>query len=396
MIIRCKNLVLVLGGACAVMALAMLAVLLKYGSINPPPSSRGGDIAALLERPERISLPPGFSFSVFAEGLGQPRLMQQTPQGDVIVSSYRDGTILLVKSDADGDGRSDGTTVLAEDLSDPHGLVLEGEYLYVAERHQVTRYRFNGTALAEPNIILKGLPDDDGHDSRTLKRGPDGYFYLSTGSSCNACIESHPWRATIIRFREGEAPTVFASGLRNTVGFDWHPQTGALYGVENSRDNLGDDVPDDELNEIKQGKHYGWPFVHGYNISDPELAASAPEGLAFENPKHGFGAHHAPLAIRFLRHQGDALLAGSALVSEHGSWNRSNRVGYRVMRQSLESPQDPSVFMAGCLRDEEVFCRPVDILESALKATCGTLYISDDFTGAIYRIAPQTNSPDSC
>lgn len=391
-----RKLVTVLGGACLVLALAIFAVFMKFGSINPPPISRGGDIAKLLEQPGRIIVPVGFSFSVFAEGLGQPRLMQQTPQGDIIVSGYRDGTILLVKPDAAGTGRSDGTITLAKDLNDPHGLVLEGESLYVAERHQVTRYSFNGTTLSEPKIILEGLPDDSGHDSRTLKRGPDGYFYLSTGSSCNSCIEDHPLRATIIRFREAEAPVVFAKGLRNTVGFDWHLQTGRLYGVENSRDNLGDDVPDDELNEIIEGRHYGWPFVHGSGVADPELAALAPEGQVFETPKFGFGAHHAPLAIKFLRHQSDGQRAVTALVSEHGSWNRSSRVSYRVMRQSFEGKQEISVFMEGCVQNEEVFCRPVDIIESALKISCGTIYISDDFTGAIYRIAPHTKSPNSC
>ncbi len=332
---------------------------------------------------KRISVPDGYSFTVYANGLGGPRLMQMTETGDLIVSVYRGGTIMLVRRDGDGDGRSDGHSVLLAGLDNPHGLLLEGNTLLVAEEQRVVKYDFDGRTLANERVLLRGIPRG-GHSSRTLKRGPDGFLYLSVGSSCNACIEDHPWRAAIIRFKEDAAPELFASGLRNSVGFDWQPGTGALYGVDNGRDNLGDDVPDDEVNRIETGRHYGWPFLHGAGIEDPGLFARMPAGIAPVPQAHGLGGHVAPLSIVFLRHQADPRLNGSALVAEHGSWNRSVKSGYRIVRLSFQgSSIGEEVFMSGCELADEVICRPVDILEAA----DGSLYVTDDYAGAIYRIA---------
>ena len=344
----------------------------------PPPKDQW---EALLR--ERIKVPEGFAFSVFARDLGRPRLMQMTAAGDLIVSGHSSGSIMLVKGDGDGDGRSDGTMVLKDGLQLPHGLVLEGERLIVAEEHRVVSYRFDGQSLSDENILLEGLPDGGGHSSRTVKRGPDGFLYVSIGSTCNACIEDHPWRAAMVRFKEGETAEIFASGLRNTVGFDWNPETGGLYGVENGRDQLGDDVPDDEVNLIAEGGHYGWPFMHGRDVMDPDLAASKPASLTVTAMAHGLGAHVAPLSITFLRHQADRSLNGSALVAEHGSWNRNEKSGYRLMRLTFEGETiGEEEFLTGCEANEEVICRPVDILE----APDGTLFVSDDYTGAVYRV----------
>ncbi len=232
----------------------------------PPPKDSW---EALLR--ERIKVPEGFAFSVFARELGRPRLMQMTAAGDLIVSGHSSGTIMLVKRDGDGDGRSDATAVLKDGLQLPHGLWLEGDRLIVAEEHRVVSFQFDGASLTDERVLLEGLPDDGGHSSRTVKRGPDGLLYVAIGSTCNACIEDHPWRAAMIRFKEGEPAEIFATGLRNTVGFDWHPESGALYGVDNGRDQLGDDVPDDEVNLIAEGGHYGWPFMHGTDVKDPSL-----------------------------------------------------------------------------------------------------------------------------
>ncbi len=332
---------------------------------------------------KRIRVPEGYSFTVYARDLGQPRLMQMTDNGDLIVSGYRDGTIMLVQRDGDGDGRSDGHIVLIAGLGDPHGLLLEGSMLFVAEEQRVVKYDFDGRTLANERVLLSGIPQG-GHSSRTLKRGPDGFLYLSIGSSCNACIEDHPWRAAIVRFKEDAAPELFASGLRNTVGFDWQPGTGALIGVDNGRDNLGDDVPDDEVNRIEKGRHYGWPYMHGAGVKDPGLFAKMPAGLSPIAQVHGLGGHVAPLSIVFLEHQPDATLSGSTLIAEHGSWNRSVKSGYRIVRLTWQgSSIREEVFMSGCELADEVLCRSVDILEAA----DGSLYVSDDYTGAIYRIA---------
>jgi glucose/arabinose dehydrogenase len=269
--------------------------------------------------------------------------------------------------------------VLKDALTQPHGLVLEGERLIVAEEHRVVSYRFDGAALSDERQLLAGLPTGGSHSSRTVKRGPDGYLYVSIGSTCNACIEDQPWRAAIIRFREGEEAKLFASGLRNTVGLGWNPATGALYGVDNGRDQLGDDVPDDEVNLIAEGGHYGWPFRHGRDVRDPSLGDSVPQGVTLLPMVHGLGAHVAPLSITFLKST-----PGTALVAEHGSWNRSEKSGYRVVRLTFKGAAiSEDVFLSGCEKDEDVICRPVDVLE----APDGAIYVSDDYAGAIYRIA---------
>ena len=353
-----------------------------FGPYNAPlmPLAAAVEVTDLHSR---ITLPAGFKFTVYATDLGVPRLMQMTPDGDLIVSGFRSDNLLLVKRDADGDGKSDGQSVLKDDLHLPHGLLLEGRKLYVAEETRVLAYDFDGTALSNEKVILTGLPDGGDHNSRTLKRGPDGFLYLSIGSSCNACIEEQPWRAAIIRFKEGVAPEVFASGLRNSVGFDWQPETGRLYGVDNGRDYLGDDVPDDEVNRIGQGKFYGWPYVHGADVKDPGLFGQMPAGTEVNLPVHGLGAHVAPLSLRFLKNQPDTALNGTALVAEHGSWNRSVKAGYRIIRLVFEGDSvREEVFLSGCELHDEVICRPVDVLE----APDGSLFVSDDYAGAIYHI----------
>ena len=350
----------------------------SLGPVNGPRQAPPRDTWEALIR-ERIKVPAGYSLEVFARGLGSPRLMQMTAGGDILVSGFRDGTLLLVKADKDGDGRSDGTVTLAQDLDQPHGLLLEGRALHVAEEQRVVAYDFDGAAIGKRRVILDGLPTGGNHSSRTLKRGPDGWFYLSIGSSCNSCVEDHPWRAALLRFREGERPEIFAQGLRNTVGFDWEPGSGRLYGVDNGRDSLGDDTPDDEVNLIAQGRHYGWPYVHGADLADPKLHGSAPAGFEPQPQFHGLGAHVAPLALRFTG-------PGEALVSEHGSWNRSIKSGYRIVRLSFTATgASESPFLSGCEENDEVICRPVDIVQAA----DGSLFVSDDYAGAIYRVARQ-------
>ena len=367
----------------ALLLVAAGYVYLRFGPINGPSRPPPRDQWEALLR-ERIKLPEGYRFDVFARDLGRLRLMQMTDTGDLMVSGYRDGNILLLKADRDGDGQSDGQAILREGLNQPHGLLLERATLYVAEEQRVVRYDFDGAKLENERVILDGIPGGGGHSSRTLKRGPDGFLHVSVGSSCNSCIEDHPWRAAILPFKEGAAPELFASGLRNTVGFDWQPGTGALFGVANGRDHLGDDIPDDEVNRIEAGKHYGWPYVHGADVRDPSLYAAMPAGLSPVSQFHGLGGHVAPLSIRFLRNQADTGLNGTALVAEHGSWNRREKAGYRIIRLAFEgNSAREEVFLRGCEVNGDVICRPVDILE----APDGRLFVSDDYAGAVYTIA---------
>jgi glucose/arabinose dehydrogenase len=355
------------------------------------PTPAGEQAAARLG----LQVPDGFKLSVYAEGLNAPRLMLTTRSGDLLVTLPRSGEVVRLLPDRDGDGVSDGREVVVDGLASVHGLELIGEWLYLAQDRRVTRLRYDaasGRADGTPELVLDGLPDPGRHWTRTLKQGPDGMLYLTAGSSCNVCIEEHPWSAAMIRFApdlrgEREQVELYAMGLRNTVGFDWQPDTNRLFGVDNGRDMLGDDFPPDELNELTAGGFYGFPFFNGDNRPDPDLGQNADQvPLTPVAPVYGFQAHVAPLSIRFLQAQEDPRLAGTALVAQHGSWNRSSKVGYRVVTLRWgESGIVEEPFMTGFLQDGEVIGRPVDVIE----ASDGTIFVSDDNRGAIYRIAPK-------
>ncbi|VAV91055.1 L-sorbosone dehydrogenase [hydrothermal vent metagenome] len=325
---------------------------------------------------------PGYSVTTWAKDLERPRVMVETAGGDLIVSTYRGGSVLLVKKDADGDGVSDGSKVLLPDQNSPHGLLVENDTLFVAEENRISKYQIVGDTLTNRQTVLDGLPDDGDHASRTLARGPDGWLYVSIGSSCNRCIEENPWRAAIIRFKEGGKPEIFAKGLRNTVGFDWHPVTGKLYGVNAGSDLLGDDIPPEELNLIEQGKHYGWPYFHSTDFKDPKYWSKRPKGVEFVPPVHSFTAHSTPLSIRFLK--GTAM--PTALVGRRGSWNRSVKSGYDVVKLTWQPDGTitQSPFLTGFVKNEEASGRPVDTLQIA----DGSIFISDDTAGVIYKVAP--------
>lgn len=336
----------------------------------------------------RVTVPSGYAISVYATGVGNARAMQITPIGDILVTTKSEGNVLLVRRDGNGDGRSDGVETLISGLQSPHGIWLDGNDLYVGEEHQVVRYRYDAEArtIAGPTVVLPDLPDDGGHYTRTVAKGPDGWFYVTIGSSCNVCIEEHPWRAAIVRFkRDGGEPELFATGLRNTVGFDWRPETGELFGVDNARDWLGDDFPPDELNLIVEGGFYGWPYFNGDNVPDPDHGKDEKaKSLDPIPPAHAFQAHVAPLSITFLKHQAGTPLEGAALVGQHGSWNRSVKIGYNVVSLHWDADGNITrkVFAEGFEKDDDVIGRPVDVAE----APDGTLYISDDYADAIYKV----------
>ena len=327
----------------------------------------------------KAQLPKGYEILLFAKGMKAPRLITQTSTNDLIVSS-RGSKVYLVSPKGK-------VMTLMRGLNQPHGLLLDDGWLYIAEEHRVFRIHYDPVkriVVGEIETVLAGLPDNGGHSSRTLKKGPDGWFYLSVGSSCNVCRERHPWRAAILRFRPDSdtKPEIYATGLRNTVGFDWQPETNKLYGVENGRDWLGDNFPPDELNQIARNKFYGWPFRHGDNVADPEFG-SAFNGPA-QKPAFLFEAHISPLSIRFLQHQKPADMQNTALVAQHGSWNRSTKNGYRIV--SLHFNEDGTIsrkmFLTGFLQGKKVIGRPVDIFERP----DSSLIISDDYSGALWLV----------
>ncbi len=340
--------------------------------------------------PGSLILPDGFKATIFAQDLGRARFMKITDRDDLIVTLPKSGRVVLLKADQNGDGKSDDRINLLENLSLPHGLDILNGWLYIAEVDAVGRIQFNadsGTVVGSYQRIIEGLPGSSGHWTRTLRFGPDGLMYVSVGSSCNVCIEDDENRAAMLRFNpDGTGRELFATGLRNSVGFDWSPANGALYATDNGRDLLGDDFPPDELNQLVKGGFYGWPFAHGNKQPDPEYGSGHAQEI--ENsivPVHHFRAHNAPLGIKFLR--SDSLpdnFRSAALVALHGSWNRSEKDGYKVV--SMHMRQDGTFvekdFMSGFEKNEKVIGRPVDIEESS----DGIIYVSDDFAGVIYRI----------
>lgn len=358
-------------------------------SINPPISFTSTPKKSELL--DRLILPAGFSISIYAEGLQGVRMLAITKRGDLIASLPDKGELILLSTDANNDGRADRQSTLLRQLNRPHGLDLHQGGLYIAETDAISRIQFDaekGNIVGQrETIVANDFPGSGGHWTRTVRVGPDDMLYLSIGSSCNVCEEKHPKRAAILRYAiDGSNGEIFASGLRNSVGFDWQPNSGLLFATDNGRDYLGDDYPPDELNQIKQAQHYGWPYASGNRIADPKFGPQhSAEILRSQIPVHNFPAHSAPLGMRFLNHKNlPEHYIGSALVALHGSWNRSTKQGYKVV--SLHFDEHGKItekdFISGFEIDEHVVGRPVDIVE----ADNGSIFISDDYSGRIYRV----------
>lgn len=371
------------------------ALLPERYALNAPVANLlwGGGIDAPSETvvQQRLQVPAGFSVALWADEVPNARMLRFTESGDLLVSQPRRGQVLLLERDADGNGLPDGRRVLLEGLDRPHGMALHDGWLYVAETGAVGRIRFDAatrTTTGTFERIVTGLPAGGNHWTRTIGVGPDGWLYVSIGSSCNVCVEEDARRAAIVRYRpDGSGEEVYATGLRNAVGFDWHPDTQELWATDNGRDLLGDDFPPCELNQVRVGGFYGWPFANGDNVPDPDYGAGQEARIAASiPPAHDFRAHNAPLGMTFLRRsQVPAAYHHAALVALHGSWNRTRKDGYEVV--SLHWRPDGTIeeraFLSGFLADESVIGRPVDVAEGP----DGALYVSDDYAGAIWRVA---------
>jgi glucose/arabinose dehydrogenase len=356
-----------------------------------------GDAMAESEVRERLRVPPGFAVNTFATDVPNARLLLFTDTGDLLVSSPREGTIFLLKRDASGDATSDGRRALLTGLNRPHGIALHDGWLYVGETDGVVRVRFDAATRSvqgTPQKIVKDLPAGGNHWTRTVHVGPDDKLYVSVGSSCNVCEEADRRRATIVRYDlDGSNEEIYATGLRNAVDFDWQPGTGDLYATDNGRDMLGDDFPPCELNKVVRGGFYGWPYANGDRVPDPDFGRAHPDRVtASIPPVHGFTAHTAPLGMTF--YDASAFpekYRGAIFVAQHGSWNRSTKSGYQVVAVFLDGQggarEEP--FLTGFEVDERVYGRPVDVAVGP----DGALYVSDDFTGSVYRVVYGAAAP---
>ena len=343
---------------------------------------------------DRIKLPPGFEITLFAEGVQDARSMalgeQKLPGGGgtLFVGSRRAGLVYAIRHD--GQKATEVITV-ASGLNMPNGVAVKDGALYVAEVSRVIR--FDGIELKlprapDPVVVYDRLPKERHHGWKYARFGPDGWLYMNVGAPCNICEPDAPYAAITRLKPDGSAMEVFAKGVRNSVGFDWHPQTHELWFTDNGRDMMGDDVPPDELNHApKAGMHFGYPYCHGGDVADPEFGRKR-ACAEFTPPAQKFGAHVASLGIRF--YTGSTFPAeyrNRIFIAEHGSWNRSKKSGYRVMQAKVEGGKvvDYGVFAEGFLdaKADSAWGRPVDVLVMP----DGALLVSDDQNGAIYRIA---------
>ena len=335
---------------------------------------------------EKIRLPPGFRIAVYADGLPEARAMAISPSGTLFVGTR--GSVVYVLRNRSGGPHPDGVVRLEHDFHAPNGVAFRGGALYVAEVEKIWRYDDIERRLAappEPVLVAKGFPSEEGHGLRVLRFGPDNWLYMGIGVPCNVCVRSDPY-GTIVRFRpDGSGREVFARGIRNSVGFDWSPETHELWFTDNGRDWLGDDAPPDELNRApKAGMNFGFPYCHGGTISDPEVGRGHPCSQ-FTAPEQNLGPHVASLGMRF--YTGTMFppeYQGQVFIAEHGSWNRSRKIGYRVSMVTVAHGRATGyrTFAEGWLQNEQAWGRPVDVQV----APDGALYVSDDHAGAIYRI----------
>ena len=367
-----------------VCTLAAMCILLAWSGPTPtsaaPPAPRA-------PRLDLVKLPPGFRISVFAHPVMGARSLALSPDGTLFVGSTREGLVHAVL-DRDRNGVADEVVRIASGLNWPNGVAVRDGALYVAEVHRVLRYDGIESALKappRPAVVDDTYPKDQHHGWKFIAFGPDGLLYVPVGAPCNVCLREDPY-ATITRLKpDGTGREVFARGVRNTVGFDWHPVTKELWFTDNGRDMLGDDLPPDELNHAPSaGLHFGYPFCHAGDISDPEFGAQKPCADT-RAPARKLGPHVAALGMRFYtgamfpaeyRHQ--------IFVAEHGSWNRSKKIGYRLSLVRLDGNRVSAyeTFADGWLQGEEEWGRPVDVLVMP----DGALLVSDDKANAIYRI----------
>ena len=340
-----------------------------------------------------LSVPDGFELSVFAAGLADARMLE-THGEHVYVTQPLAGNVLLL-ADANEDGMADAPVIVASNLPLVHGIVFHEDRVYLATDKTVLRAPVaEDGSFGELVSIIDDLPDGGQHPRRTLGIGPDDLLYISVGSSCDACAETNPENATLLQSSlDGSTRTIFAKGLRNTIGFDWDPETERLWGMDHGSDWRGGDLPPEELNEIEEGNDYGWPYCFGDRQPDPIIQPPPEQSIeeycsATAPPTATADAHKAPIAFRF--YDGTDFpdeYSGNAFVAMHGSWNRFPPTGYSVERVTFEDgePRGFELFLTGFLIEggAAVFGRPAGLTI----APDGALLVSDDLNGMIYRVA---------
>ena len=339
---------------------------------------------------EMLKLYPGFKISIFASDLDQPRQMIESKNGTIFIGE-RSGQIIALL-DSDGNGQADSKRVIADDLTYSTGVsIFEGD-LYFSEISKIWKIQDienwlqkNSSGFPEKILVTQDLPEDKWHGWKWLQHNAEGDIYTNVGAPCNICISENPQYASIIKLSDDNWEYV-ARGVRNSVGFDFHPETSKLYFGDNGRDWLGDDSPSCELNRVDEdGLFYGFPYQHALNVKDPEYG-DLESGYDYVDPILELGAHVAPTGLAF--YDGEMFpkkYKNNIFITLHGSWNRSKKVGYKVVRVVLDGEGDVvdiKDFISGWLDGKTVLGRPA----APLIISDGSLLISDDKANVIYRI----------
>ena len=338
---------------------------------------------------DRVKLPPGFVVSLFADNLPDARSMA-LGAGDVLfVGTRKAGKVYALRFSG---GRATQTITLASGLNMPNGVAFRDGALYVAEVNRILRFDDVEARLDRPQtpvVVTDRFPTDTHHGWKFIRFGPDGMLYVPVGAPCNVCEQDPARYALISRIKpDGGGYEVVARGVRNSVGFDWQPETRELWFTDNGRDMLGDDLPSDELNRVSRaGLHFGFPYCHQGDLPDPQFGQGR-SCAEFAPPAVNLGAHVAALGMRFYTgSQFPPEYRNNIFIAEHGSWNRSKKTGYRVQRVVVAEGKvvKQEIFAEGWLQGESAWGRPVDI--EVMRD--GSLLVSDDHAGAIYRISYQ-------
>ena len=340
---------------------------------------------------DSITLPDGFEIDYYARDIQGARTLRLSEDGTLFIGTRGAGNLYAIPNATESTKASE-VIELASGMTAPNGLEVIDGNLYVAEVGRVLRYddiEANLNNLPQPTVITNALPKEGHHGWRYMALGPDGKMYIAIGAPCNVC-ELSDFYGSISRMNiDGSGLEVFATGVRNSVGFDWHPETGALWFTNNGRDMMGDDIPPDTLHKApEQGLHFGFPYCHGGDIPDPQFGAQR-ECSEFTEPAANLTPHGATLGMRF--YTGEMFpeeYTNQILIAEHGSWNRSIPIGYRVMMAQVDENNDVIdyvPFAEGWLNEQtgEAWGRPVDVQVMP----DGALLVSDDANNAIYRIS---------
>lgn len=346
----------------------------------------------------KLNLPANFQISVFASGVSSARAFDFDSFGNMYVTERAAGKVVML-ADTNEDGVADAIKTIDKGLRNPHGIdYFEGD-LYVGEENQVIVYKEinNQGEYKQKKILVPDLPAGAGHATRTVVVGPDNKLYVSIGSSCNVCEEKDSRRAAVLQFDlDGKNQKIIASGLRNSVGLTFAPtgKDGAmeLWSVDNGRDSIGDDIPPEEVNVLVEGKNYGWPYCYGSGIVNPEFKGKKEDFCKLtEFPRYEMQAHSAPLGLAFpaglfgAKTDLPASLNRSLFITFHGSWNRTEPTGYKVVRIDTTSADSEAMdFITGWLEKGQTkpWGRPVGIGFDRK----GNMYITDDLAGAVYRV----------